>query len=223
MKRAARTLLAAVCALCACGEREKIEASEYPIAGLYTPGNTLGASDPTDMPAPEVGLGNRCAPLPGPAVPDASVGTEGELTLELQTQTRMGRYAPKNCSAIWIETLDGAYVATLKLTAALRRPGLVYWQDHACTEKLGPDAMTSATLKDHSRPQMAIWSGRDFDGNPVPDGMYKLYVEVTESDKEPGELEVFDLMKGPVPFSIEAPVAAEGFLVSLVLTWEPEL
>lgn len=203
----------------ACSEREPIAASEYPTAGLYTPGNTLGASDPTDMPAPEIGLGNRCVSLP--PVDDASVGTGGELTIELFTQTKMGRYAPDNCTAVWLETMDGAYVATLELTAGLRRPGLVYFQDHACTEKLGPDAMTSATLDDHDRPHEMLWTGRDFEGKPVPDGTYKLHVEVTESDKEPGELEVFEITKGPAPYTLPLPVAAEGSLLSLTATWEP--
>ncbi len=217
MKRAWLCTLA-LCALGACNEREKIAASEYPTAGLYTPGSTLGASDPTDMPSAEVGLGNRCIPLP--AVDDASVGTPGELSIEFQTQTKMGRYAPKNSSAVWLETSDGAYVTTLKLTAGLRRPGLVYWQDHACTEKLGPDAIASATLREHTKVQTALWTGRDFEGKPVPDGLYKLFIEVTESDKEPGELEMFDVMKGPAPFTLEPPVGAEGYLVSLSLTWE---
>ena len=197
--------------------------AQYPSAGLYTPGNTLGASDPTDTPVPGSGLGDRCVELP--ALPDAGAAaapTSGTLMVSYQTQTVHGRYAPRNCTAAWIETTDGLYVATLEITAGLRRPGLVYFQDHACTEKLGPDAMTSATRTDHVKAHMAMWSGEDFESKPVADGPYKLFIEVTESDKEPGELTEFDFTKSAAPFDMDAPVDVDGPLLSVKLTWLPE-
>jgi len=189
--------------------------SAYPTAGLYTPGSTLGASDPTDTPKPGMGLGNRCV-LPSNRL-DAG-GASGALRLEYDTQTQHGRYAPKNCTAVWIETADGQYVATIEIDAALRRPGLVYWQDHACIEKPGPDVVTSATLPDHSKQHVAMWSGVDFAGNPMPDGPYKLYIEVTESDKEPGDIGVFDFVKGPASSQSPA-VAFDGPLMQVTITW----
>ena len=207
----------------ACGSDASMPTpAAYPSAGLYTPGNTLGASDPTDTPVPGAGLGDRCVELP--AVSDAGAAaapSAGALAVVYQTQSLNGRYAPKNCTAVWIETGDGAYVATLELSAGLRRPGLVYFQDHACTEKLGPDAITSATRIDHVKPHMATWSGEDFAGNLVADGPYKLFIEVTESDKEPGELSEFDFTKGAAAFDIDAPVDVEGPLLSVKLTWTP--
>src|SRR3954463_1465795 len=164
-----RGRFAGICALgfvAACsGDTTKPVPAMYPSAGLYTPGSTLGASDPTDTPVEGAGLGDRCVDLP--AVPDAgatAAPTAGTLQVDYQTQSLDGRYAPKNCTAVWIETADGQYVATLELTAGLRRPGLVYFQDHACTEKLGPDALTSATRTDHVKPHVAMWSGEDFAG-----------------------------------------------------------
>jgi hypothetical protein len=192
----------------------------FPSAGLYTPGSTLGASDPTDTPQPGAGLGNRCVSLP-PFDPDAGVATEGTFELEYTTMTLMGRYWPRNCTAVWIETPAGQYVATIELTARLRRPGLVYWQDHACTEKLGPDAVTSATLPNHDKPHMAMWSGRDFEEKPVADGMYKLFIEVTETDKDPGEFATFDFMKGPAPYEMDLAVPAEGPITSVKIAWKP--
>jgi hypothetical protein len=192
-----------------------ITPSSYPTAGLYTPGSTLGASDPTDMPQPGAGLGNRCV-VPGNRA-DAGSGN-GMLHLDYTTQTLHGRYAPKNCTAVWIETTDGQYVATIEIDAALRRPGLVYWEDHTCIEKPGPDVVTSATLPDHSKPHAAMWSGVDFAGNPMPNGPYKLFIEVTESDKEPGDIGVFDFVKGKASTN-EPPVAADGPLMQVTLTW----
>jgi hypothetical protein len=207
----------------ACGSDTAMPSpAAYPSAGLYTPGNTLGASDPTDTPVPGAGLGDRCVALP--PVPDAGAGapTAGTLMVTYQTQTLHGRYAPRNCTAAWVETGDGAYVATLELTAGLRRPGLVYFQDHACTEKLGPDVITSATRTDHTKPHMAMWSGQDFAAKPVADGPYKLFIEVTESDKEPGVLSEFDFVKGAAPFDMDAPVDVDGPLVSVKLAWMPK-
>jgi len=192
----------------------------HPAAGLYTPGNRLGASDPTDTPSPGMGLGDRCVALGFD--PDSIVATPGELTLEYTTRSLDGRYAPKNCTAAWIETEDGRYVATIEVRAALRRPGLWYWQDHACTDKTGPDVMTSATLADHERPHAALWKGLDFEGMPVPDGNYVLYVEVTESDKEPGEFASWMFVKGPAATGGPMPVDFEGPLVSASAVWAPE-
>lgn len=217
---AARPLLALLL-LGGCAEHERLEPSSYPSTGLYTPGSTLGASDPTDMPMEGASLGNRCVSLP--ALPGASdggvVGSAGTLAITYMTQSYDGRFAPKNCTAVWIETVEGAYVATLEVDAALRRPGLVYWQDHACTQKLGPDAMTSATLRNHDKMHELEWTGLDFEGKAVADGPYKLFIEVTETDKEPGELNVFDISKGPMPYTMELPVALDGTLVHVTATW----
>jgi hypothetical protein len=206
----------ALCAGTGCElEQAPVESSAYPTAGLYTPGSALGASDPSDVMQPSANLGNRCAPLAA-----AGPSTTGVLRIEYRTQSLMGRYAPKNCSAVWIETADGRYVATLELSAALRRPGLVYFQDHACSEKLGPDVVTSATKADHMKAHSAMWSGADFEAKPAADGAYKLMIEVTESDKEPGELSSFDFEKGPMAFTREAPVAVDGPLQQVTITWE---
>jgi hypothetical protein len=190
----------------------------YPSAGLYTPGSVIGASDPTDMPQPGAGLGNRCVSLP-PLDPAAPAPTMGTLTLDYKTVSLMGRYRPRNCTAVWIETPAGQYVATIEIGAALRKPGLVYWQDHACTEKPGPDVVTTATLPDHEEPHQAIWNGLDFEEKPVPDGPYKLFIEVTETDKDPGEFAMFDFMKSAAPYEQSLPVDAEGPIESATISW----
>ena len=218
--RCALGLLLAVLVPCAFGchvDRLDVEPSAYPAAGLYTPGSALGESDPTDVPMASAGLGERCTSLPPPAM--GSVTTMGTLELKYTTQSLGGRYAPRNCTAAWIETAAGQYVATIEVGAGLRRMGLVYFQDHACTERLGPDAVTTATLSDHKKPHMATWSGRDFEDKPVPDGPYQLFIEVTESDKEPGELSEFAFDKGPTPFAIDEAVDFEGPLLSVHLGW----
>jgi hypothetical protein len=201
-------------------EPDEITPSAYPAAGLYTPGSTLGASDPTDVPMRGMGLGNRCVPFASEADGGMTSGSgTAMLRIDYTTVTLHGRYAPKNCSAVWLETVEGRYVATLEIRAGLRRPGLAYWQDHACIDKPGPDVVTSATLADHTKPHMVMWSGHDFGGNLMPDGPYKLFIEVTESDKEPGELATFAIEKGPTQSSVEAPVAFDGALRQVTIAW----
>jgi hypothetical protein len=212
---------AGLLALAACdAEAPARQQTLYPTAGLYTPGSLLGASDPSDTPTPGAGLGNRCVAL---GTPEGVAATTGKLTVRYKTRSLDGRYAPKNCTATWIETADERYVATIEVTAALRRPGLVYWQDHACPEKTGPDVVTSATLTDHEKEHVATWNGLDLDGKPVLDGDYVLYVEVTESDKEPGELTSFPFTRGPLPFAGPQAVDVEGPILELSLEWVPEM
>jgi hypothetical protein len=210
------TLLAAF----GCGiDPDAEQAPLQPQPGLYTPGNLLGAGGSMEPVVEDPGLGDRCTPL---ATPTGSLLTAGTLQIEYQTQSQDGRYAPRNCTAVWIETPAMQYVATLELTAGLRRPGLVYFQDHACTSKLGPDAVTSATRTDHVKAHSAIWNAVDFNGQLVPDGPYKLFIEVTESDKEPGESFELDFSKVATPFTIDAPVDVDGPLLQLKLTWKPK-
>jgi hypothetical protein len=55
----------------------------------------------------------------------------------------------------------------------------------------------------------------------VADGDYKLVIEVTESDKEPGEITTFDFQKGPMPYEQELAVPFEAPIERASLTWEP--
>ena len=68
-----------------------------------------------------------------------------------------------------------------------------------------------------------VWKGFDLDEKPVPDGTYKLFIEVTETDKEPGEFATFEFDKGPVASGGVVPVDFEGPLESLSIRWEPEV
>ncbi len=190
----------------------------YPNAGLYTPGSVIGASDPTDVPDPAIVYSERCvSPNTG-----GGTNTEGELTVEYTTQTVGQRYAPRNISAVWIETMDEQFVANLEVAAGLRRPGLVYWQERACTEptRLGPDVVTSATKKTHDDAHEATWTGVDLNNVAVADGEYQLLIEVTETDKEPGEFQAFPFTKGPTAFDRDESPAIGG-LATLHVTWMP--
>jgi hypothetical protein len=169
---------------------------------------------------PGMGLGMRCVSLnPGAKAEDIpKVKPAGSLKVTYKTLSLEGLYAPRNCTAVWIETVDGKYVATLEIRAGLREYALVYWQEHACTEESGPDVYTTATIRDHDDVHDKVsWSGVDFEGFPVPDGPF---IEVTETDIEPGEYEEFDFVKGPAS-SVDAPVAGIA-LDSVKIEWIPD-
>lgn len=209
--------------LCGCvGAADSESTLEYPQAGLYTPGNTLGASDPTDslQTAPPA---DRCKPAAGdPAAEDAGAATGGgTLRVEYSTQPTGGTYAPKNCGATWIENAAGDYVATLEIRARLRRPSLAYYRERACDSQPGPDIMASATTPDHTRAHVVMWSGRDFAQRVVPDGTYTLFIEATETDRAPGQFEGFEFAKGPEPFDVSPPVSEDGPVRELRLNWKP--
>lgn len=212
-----RALALAALALCAsCAEHESVSPSSHPSSGLYTPGSTLGASDPTDIPPMRV-----CTSLPpGPgAIDGGAVGTSGTLTIEYMTKTYDGLYAPRNVTAVWIETTNEQYVATLELQAAVRRKDLVYFQDHTCVDQLGPDAIVSATLRSHDKMHVLSWTGLDFEGKGVPDGDYQLFIEMTETDLEPGQLNVFGIIKGPSSYTMPLQVPLEAPLTQVTATW----
>lgn len=215
-------LAATSCALAsACAADTSSQANgAYPFAGLYTPGNTLGASDPTDTPEPST-LGDRCTPATDVGDHAGVAQSSGTLRVEYRTQPTGGDYAPKNCSAVWVEDATGRYIATLDLRARLRRPSLAYFRERACAAQLGPDVMTSATTLDHSELHMATWSGRNFSQRVVPDGVYKLYIESTETDRAPGQFEVFDIQKGAQPYAMRLLVSEDGPVSEVRLSWKP--
>lgn len=202
-----------------CGVEEPgVDPYAYPTTGLYTPNSKVGASDPTDFPM-AMALGDRCK-APFATGPDAGVvGTEGQLQLSYQTFTYEGRYTPRNCTAAWIETEAGDYVATIEQRCAIRTDeGLVFFVDRTCLEEQGPDVRSSATLRNHMTMHEAEWNGLDLNGNPVPDGNYNVLIEVTEEDDN-SFLSTFPFVKGPEAFSVQPGINAGDPLLTVSLSW----
>lgn len=101
-------------------------------------------------------------------------------TFKITTKSQSGRYAPKNIGAIWIERDNGEWVKTLKVWAGVRSRYLsTYLKTNTTRNTM--DAVTSATLRQHGSHE-AKWNLSDATGKPVPDGKYRLRVEVTDRD-----------------------------------------
>jgi hypothetical protein len=102
------------------------------------------------------------------------------LTFDVTTTSQGGKYAPKNVGAIWVEDNSGAYVRSLEVWAGIRKRDLRLYVaslgGHSDT-----DVVTSATLTKH-RAHEVKWDLKDYSGNQVDPGKYKLLVEVTDRD-----------------------------------------
>jgi flagellar hook assembly protein FlgD len=63
--------------------------------------------------------------------------------------------------------------------------------------------MTSATLPNH-KTHSVTWRLKDSNGNVVPDGNYKLVIELTEFSGT-GKSQEYDFTKGPGPTMVMPP------------------
>jgi hypothetical protein len=92
-----------------------------------------------------------------------------------------------NQYAVWVQTAEGQYVATLNATRWTARGGwqrrptsLPVWvsqSDISEKTRVQIDAVSSATGRTGSRTY--VWNGTDNNGNPVPPGNFVIYVEGT--------------------------------------------
>lgn len=212
------------------------QSAENPLAGLYTPGSQVGVTeevrsaiaargsmagsgapseDEAELQAKIAQGGNHCVGSTG------APGTAGKLTIDFTTASYLtGKYSPKNCGAVWIEDANGTYIATPAIWARIRMRPIFFWQTVRCQADM-PDAITSATLDDHSKPHSVTWDGRDLKGNVVPDGMYVVHVEVTEDEVKLGRHAKFPFMKGPTA-ETQTPMDTES-VKTVKLTYTPDM
>jgi hypothetical protein len=230
-------VLAGLCLLSACEGEELIPASKFvppdsPEAcpGAYSPSSDVCWKEPENDGGDEpiqtnaalamenqarfAGM-NRClAGIIG------APGVEGRVTLSFGTQRLGGKYAPKNCGAVWIEDSFGFYVRTVNVWAAERRMSVVAWFQSVCqTDPTIPDAVTSATLPKPAA-HTVTWDTKDWRGNVVPDGVYTVWMQVTENEIFPeGPFMTIDFTKGPAPVTVPIMKPVRGFEnVQLVYT-----
>ncbi len=158
--------------------------------------------------------GDRCVRTAGAA------GVAGRLEVSFATEVYGGKYAPANCGAVWIEDAVGAYVRTLELWAGERQPSVVSWSASICgDDPTIADVVTGATLKQPAS-HTATWDTKDFLGNIVSDGLYSLWMQVTETEIFPeGPLVKFDFTKGSARFE-ESVETMRGFR-DVVVTYSP--
>jgi hypothetical protein len=208
---------------------------ENPLAGLYTPGSQVGVTEEVRNAVAARGMAGNGAPNQDEAELQNQIakggdrcvgstgapGTPGKLTIDFTTASYLtGKYSPKNCGAVWIEDAAGTYIATPAIWAHIRQRPIFFWQTVRCQAD-APDAVTSATLDDHSKPHSVTWDGLDLKGNVVPDGMYVVNVEVTEDEVRLGRRAKFPFMKGPTA-ETQTPADTES-VKTVKLTYTPDM
>lgn len=127
--------------------------------------------------------------------------TSGTLSVSVSTKSTGGDYSPKNVMAVWIENNQGKFIKTLLVYGDKRKTHLNVWE--SSTSLAGStfnsvDAITGATQANH-RLRNCSWDGTDFNRMNVPDGDYKLRIELTDKN-ETGNVASLSFTKGPNSF-----------------------
>jgi hypothetical protein len=170
-------------------------------------GSASDAPPSSEEPAP----GEPSSDPPAASEPGAGEASSGTCALDVTVTTAPhgGRYTPRNVGAIWIANADGAYVKSLDVWGNRRLTHVEAW--NAATEAAGApqdrvDAVTGATSAAH-RTHGVSWDCTDHQGQPVPDGSYRVYFEVTEANAAgPNHFETFE--KGSTAVTLQASVAS---------------
>ena len=151
------------------------------------------------------------------SAPPAPSSQPGTLTVSITSEAVGGIYAPRNVGAIWIETGSGEFVKTIERWAAIRAGDLRNWRSASggwgfefFGSSSSPDAVdvvTGATLlgaQEHS----PSWAMKDVSGMVVPDGAYKVVLEVADGSNATAEVM---FQKGPMPQTVDAPAGGRGY------------
>jgi hypothetical protein len=154
------------------------------------------------------------------ALISAQAQTPGNLSVSATTSSTGGNFAPKNIVAMWIEDEQGNFVKTLLAYAQNRKTHLNTWE--ASTTAAGSpfntvDAITGATKTSHAT-RTCSWDATDVNGNIVPDGTYKLRMELTDKNGT-GNFSTFTFSKDTLPVTL-TPANVPSFS-SISINWEP--
>jgi len=244
--RALGLSIMALAAMPACASPQTTDFAErgtpnYP--GLFTPGSKWGTvaspitgaggdgANPAEENAQAVEEGitsvqgqDRCVGYSAATAMGSATGltgagatTPGSLMVDFTTQplAQNKTYTPTNVGAVWIEDAAGHHMRTLDVWADERLHALFVWLKRGCGP-LEMDAISGATRPTHTDPHRAVWDGKDLHGNPVPDGMYRLNIEVTETEGDYSQWAKHDFEKGTQAWSLMPAdqLAHKGLLIN---------
>jgi MYXO-CTERM domain-containing protein len=107
-----------------------------------------------------------------------------DLTVTFNTTSNGGQYAPNNVIAGWIEGpamgIDsGPFVKTTNVYATIRKVNLIAWN---LVDPGNMDAVSGATMLDHIAPVTLTWNLRDRNLALVKDGVYRIRIEMADSN-----------------------------------------
>jgi hypothetical protein len=209
-------------------------AGQAPLPGASAPAG--GAERPAAQSGGMAGAPVRGAaggPAPGAAPPAAGSAAPagpsmGTLMIEFTSVSQGGSYAPRNVGAVWIEKADGTFIKTIERWAGIRAAHLAGWAEASggwgslffpggnTADKM--DAVSRATLRTHEKHSL-MWSMKDAMGMLVPDGKYKVMIEVADDQFGAGTVSGAEFDKGPMPLTVMPPDGAS--FSGLVITYQP--
>lgn len=131
--------------------------------------------------------------------------TSGTLSVSVNTKSTGGNYSPKNVMAVWIENNSGKFIKTLLVYGNKRKTHLNTWESStslAGSTYNSVDAITGATQTNHGL-RTCSWDGTDFSRLTVPDGDYKLRIELTDKN-ETGNVASLNFTKGANPYKLNS-------------------
>jgi len=152
-----------------------------------------------------------CSSTNAPVEPTNTNG----LTVSVVTSPTGGVYAPKHVVAIWVENAAGQFVKTLTAYAGVRASDLTNWETASGGNAV--DAVSGATQVSHGA-IYGNWNGTDSKGITVPDGSYRLCMELTDKNST-GNFSFFLFTKGPTT-ETQKPADVPSFS-SIVIKWVP--
>jgi hypothetical protein len=181
-------------------------AAALPAAGVGAlAGSSAGAAAGTGGAAASP-AGDPSGSTEPPPDPPAEPSGPGTLTVSFMSLGPGGRYAPRNCGAVWIEDASGKFVKTIERWTAIRERYLENWSmasggwgfsifgGSTGDNPDQVDVVSAGTLSRHQM-HMSSWNMKNADGEVVPDGMYTVVVEVSEGTSGVGRVE---FVKGPM-------------------------
>ncbi len=195
-------------------EETSTDASPAPRdASASGPTSKPDAARPVDAGVPAAQDAGAVEPTADAAAPPPTTTGPTKLSFSVQTVSPNGKYSPRNIYAIWVVDAQGKFVKTLAKFARTRAIYLTAWNATSLGNVV--DAVSGATVSSHGV-RDASWDLTDATGNTVPDGDYKIVVELTDADRS-GPSTSIAFHKGPDPVRLTPANATNFTNMSLVL------
>ena len=145
--------------------------------------------------------------------------TAGNLNFTINPVAHNGSYGAKHLVAVWLENESGTFVKTkYKMASSKNYDHLATWTAKSNSNLV--DATSGATLTSYT-PITAVWNGTDVSGNVVPNGIYKIWIEMAWDDSKTTDKTVTSYLftKGTVASTVKP--ANTSLFTDVSLDWTP--
>lgn len=146
---------------------------------------------------------------------ETTTTTTNGLSVSVATSTAGGSYSPRNVVAIWVENSAGTFIKSMTVYAEARKYDLTRWSTASAGNTV--DAKTGATQSSFGT-VTGTWNGKDTKGTIVPDGSYKVCMELTDKQGT-GNFSSFAFTKGTTAVTL-APANVSSFS-NISIKWMP--